>query len=194
MKLLLKEKLISLVLIYGIIFIPMWLMFFVGRVIPVEHFLGIEPRTFQFKELFGIFFSWLAHYNLMHITNNSIMLLGLLCPVVIFERKPYHLLISLIGLSGFLTWLLGGNNTLHFGASGLVFAIFSYITASLLLNKRVEYLIPIAFFSLYYGVAYFTSFAQGLVPTQFISFAAHFGGLVSGIIVVLIQKKIKRQI
>ena len=111
-----------------------------------------------------------------------------------YKRQPYHLLISLIGLSGFLTWLLGGNNTLHFGASGLVFAIFSYMTASLLLNKRVEYLIPIAFFSLYYGVAYFTSFAQGLIPTQFISFAAHFGGLVSGIIVVLIQKKIKRQI
>lgn len=188
MKILVKEKVLQVLLIYSAIFIPMWLAFAIGQILPIEIWFGIKPREFEFLQVIAIMFSWLPHYNLPHIMNNSVMLLGLLLPVILIEKNNSKIIISLIALSGFFTWLLGGNHTLHFGASGLVFALFSYICSSVLINRKFMYLIPIIISSLYYGLTYFTSFFHGLIPNDFVSFAAHFGGLLSGIIICGYQK------
>jgi len=180
---------------FGLIYLPMWIIFIFSHIIPgnfTELFLGIRPITFSFNQIFAILGSWIPHASYTHIINNSIVLFGLLLSITCIERKPVRLTAILIAFSGFLTWLLGSTNSLHIGASGLVFAVFGYICSSLVVSKKWLYLLPIIFFMLYYGLSYFTSMFSGLIPSQYVSFAAHFGGLIAGIITGIFYERVKK--
>lgn len=179
----------------GLIYLPMWIVFIFSNIIPgnlTDVLLGIKPRTLSFNQVFAILGSWIPHASYTHIINNSIVLFGLLLSIASIERKPVRLTAILITFSGFLTWLLGSSHSLHIGASGLVFALFGYICSSLVVSKKWLYFLPIGFFMLYYGLSYFTSMFSGLIPTQYVSFAAHFGGLVAGIITGIFYERVKK--
>lgn len=154
------------------LYIPMWGFFLCNSIMnnKINIFLAIRPRIFSFSQIFSIFCSWIPHVNYTHIINNSIVLLGLALSIAIIEKKPLKLIWILIPLSGLFTWILGGANTAHIGASGLIFAMFGYIISSLLIAKKWKYLFPIIFFLFYYGLNYITSFFHGLIPSQFVSF------------------------
>lgn len=191
-----QKKLKTTAILFGAIYIPMWAIFIITNIIPgnaIKLFFGVQPRIFSWTQPFAIIGSWLPHVSYTHIINNSIMLFALLLSVCLIERRPIRLTAILIAFSGLLTWLLGSNHSLHVGASGLVFALFGYICSSLVLSRKWAYLIPILFFSLYYGASYFTSMLGGLIPNQYVSFAAHFGGLISGIITGFLYERIKKQ-
>lgn len=190
-----KNKFKDVGLTLGVIYIAMWLVFIFSRIIPgnvIELLLGIRPRTFSFNQIIAIFGSWMPHASYTHIINNSIVLFGLLLSVALIEKKPVRLTAILIVFSGLLTWLLGSNNSLHIGASGLVFALFGYICSSLFISKKWLYIAPILFFMIYYGLSYFTSMFSGLIPSQYISFAAHFGGLISGVITGIFYERVQK--
>jgi len=182
-------------LTFSLIYLPMWIVFIFSNLIPgnlTDLLLGIRPRTFSFNQIFAILGSWIPHASYTHIINNSIVLFGLLLSIASIERKPVRLTAILIAFSGLLTWLLGSSHSLHIGASGLVFALFGYICSSLIVSKKWLYLLPISFFMLYYGLSYFTSMFSGLIPNQYTSFAAHFGGLVAGIITGMFYERVKK--
>ncbi len=64
---------------YGFIFIPMWLIYMINNMMlssSMSMFFGINPRVFELSELFAINFSWMAHSDFSHISNNSMVLLG----------------------------------------------------------------------------------------------------------------------
>lgn len=189
---LIKEKSRNIVLAYAIVFVPMWTIFALGHYANLSSFsfLGIQPRTLDFSEIMSVMGSWLVHADESHIINNSLGLLGLVFFVALFEKNLFKLFFLLTFTSGFSTWLLGAPQTIHIGASGLLFALFGYVLGSAFTGRRWIYLIPIAVAFFYYGIAYYESFLNGLMIKEDVSFAAHFGGLVSGILVgIYFEKK-----
>lgn len=176
---------------YAIIFIPMWTLFIFNNLLLSDYLSnigGIHPRTVSILGFTEIMTSWMFHgsgdignpnsHIYDHILGNSIALLGLLFIVGLIESKPIKLLAILIFGSGLATWLIGSNNTVHIGASGLIFALFGYILSSVLFGRRWVYLIPIFLM----GGEYFYSLKAGLIPQDGVSFSAHFGGFIAGII------------
>lgn len=185
----------SVILAFLFIYPSMWIMFFIESAIPgqwLEMIFGVQPRTFSFVEIFGIMGSWLSHGNYQHIINNSISMAPLLFFVSAFEKNIFKLLALLILVSGLSTWLLGAPNSIHIGASGLVFALFGYILAALFISGKLIYLIPVIWFAGYYGLGFYSSFFHGLIPQEGISFAGHFGGLVGGGLVGSYYQKEKK--
>lgn len=146
---------------------------------------GIRPRTVDFSSFYGVVFGWTMHSNYEHIHNNVLILLQLMLPFVFFERRPVSMFALLVLLSGFAVWLTGTHNSIHIGASGVIFALIGYIfTAAWFSNywlTKIVYIIV----TLIFGLEYWYIVRQGVIPQEGISFAGHFGGLMSGIIVAL---------
>lgn len=86
---------------------------------------GIYPRTLS--GLKGIVFSPFLHGNLEHLYNNSIPLFFLVMALRYFYREQsLQVLVLGIMLSGFGTWLIG-RESMHIGASGLIYVLVSFI-------------------------------------------------------------------
>lgn len=176
----------QLVLTMSFIYIPIWSVFFLNFIIPDQvlyPLLGIHPRNIDLFTPFSFIGSWLVHVNYNHILNNSISIFWLTFFIGLFEKNSFKLLFILIATSGFSTWLIGSSHSVHIGASGLIFAMFGYIISATFLGKKWIYLIPIIISFIYYGFIYFSSFIKGMIPQDGISFAGHFGGFISGLIV-----------
>lgn len=162
----------------------MWLFYFISEIFPIIKFsVGISPRDVSIFEIISILGSWLAHDSIEHIKGNSISLFTLIIFIAYIEKNPFKLIGVLIFVSGVSTWLLGSNNSLHIGASGLVYACFGYLISACFLGKRWIYLFPMIVLFFIFGRSYIYSFLQGLIPQEGISFSGHFGGLISGFFV-----------
>ncbi len=196
-----KNKSKEIAILYAIILIPMWSVFLINTLLmddALNRLGGIHPRDLSFLGIIEIFTSWMFHSGgnrgvtgnsiFSHIMGNTQILIPLIFIVGIFEKRPLVLIASLIGASGFATWLLGAPNSLHVGASGLVFAMFGYIVASIFLARRWLYLIPV----IATGGTYLYSIKMGLIPQSGTSFAAHFGGLIGGIAVAYCIGKVQK--
>lgn len=188
-----KNKSKSMFFVYLVVIVPMWLVFLINNEM-LHHVVqngGVFPRTLSIMGLVGIFTSWMFHSDFQHIVGNTQVLLTLLFFVSLIEKKPLTVIFSLITISGVFTWLLGAPNTMHIGASGLVFALMGYLFASIVFAKRWMYIV--ALFAM--GADYVYCIKAGLIPQASISFAAHFGGLMGGILVAyLIGKYAKKQV
>lgn len=153
---------------------------------------GIRPRTVDFASFYGVVFSWTMHSNYEHIHNNVWTLLQLMFPFVIFERRPVGMFALLVLFSGFTVWLTGTPNSVHIGASGIIFALIGYIFTSAWFSNRWLTKIVYIVVTLMFGLEYWYVVRQGLIPQEGISFAGHFGGLVSGIVVALAFSRRKK--
>jgi membrane associated rhomboid family serine protease len=88
--------------------------------------LGIRPR--RLIGLRGILFAPLLHGNLGHLAANTIPLLVLGWLIMLNGLNTFLTVTAIVWvISGIGTWLLGGYNTNHIGASGLVFGYFGYL-------------------------------------------------------------------
>jgi membrane associated rhomboid family serine protease len=186
----------QILLAYTFIFLPMWSIFLLKDQMHLSsfEFLGVHPRSFHFADVLGIMGSWMVHSDSNHIIGNSIGLVGLLFFIALFETRILTLFFGLILTSGISTWLLGAPNTVHIGASGLLFAMFGYILASACTGRRWIYFVPIIAAASYFGFAYYGAFLNGLMVKEDVSFAAHFGGLLSGILLgVYFEKEEKAE-
>ena len=176
---------------------------------------GIYPRTFSLESIYGIAMSWTMHGDWNHLRNNLLILIQLIIPFVIFEKALVKKFWQLVLVSGCTTWILGGNNTIHIGASGLIFALIGYIlstgiyTVFNLLHFKItkENLKSLQYGNkydtmkgfIYFGLScfailelgYLQSILHGLFPqsSDSISLSAHFGGLIGGILVGWLNSK-----
>lgn len=173
---------------------------------------GVKPRTFSLEALYGVAMHWTMHSSWEHIRNNSLFLIQLIPPFIIFEQKPIKRCIQLILIAGSFTWLFGAPHTNHVGASGLVFALIGYIFMTGIVTlrfffrknhwyERVKGLI-------YFGLScfailelrYLDSIWYGIFPeanntsADHISIAGHLGGLIAGMLIAFYYKpKSKKQ-
>ncbi|WP_035678213.1 rhomboid family intramembrane serine protease [Flavobacterium limnosediminis] len=86
---------------------------------------GIYPRSFSGMR--GIVFSPFLHGDLQHIYNNSIPIFLLVMALRYFYREQsLQVLVLGILMSGFGTWLIG-RESMHIGASGLIYVLVSFM-------------------------------------------------------------------
>lgn len=137
---------------------------------------GVFPRTI--KGMRGIFFSPFLHGDWKHVLNNSIPIIVLGTSLRYFYKtiaKEVFLWSWL--MSGIWLWSIG-RESYHIGASGIVYALVSFLFFSGLFRKHTK-LMAISFFVVFlYG-----SMVWGLFPIQeHISWEGHLSGALAGII------------
>lgn len=158
----------------------MWVVFVVDLLLPGITFnhLGIQPR--KLAGLSGIVFAPVLHGSLVHIISNTIPLLVLCVLVRVSVGSSQLLLVMLCGAvgSGLGAWVFGTGGYVV-GASGVVFALIGYLLADAWFSPSLRSW-GIAVVSL---ALYGSALLSLLSFLPFISWAGHFWGLVSGIVV-----------
>ena len=163
-----REELKSILIFVGII----WLVFILDRFLPLEK-LGLIPR--EFGSIFGIAAMTFLHGDFAHIMSNFVPLVVMLLLLSGSRANSIVIVASIIGIGGLLLWLFGRGNTLHIGASLLVFGLAVFLIVSGILEKRI---VPMLI-SLFVAVTYGGILLSGVVPgQQGVSWEGHlFGGI-----------------
>lgn len=137
--------------------------------------LGIIPR--HVDGLRGILFAPLLHAGFNHLLANTLPLLlfGFLVMLRYQRRFPF-ISIVIILVSGLGTWLIAPANTLHIGASGLIFGYFAFLVVSAWYERSFASVSLAVLVILLYG-----SILWGVLPAgNDISWQGHFFGLIGG--------------
>lgn len=148
----------------------------------LSHF-GVYPR--EIFGLKGIFFSPFLHGDIEHLANNSIALLILL-PILRYFYKEQSFLVLFLGIlfSGLGTWLLGRPNY-HIGASGLIYALVSFIFFKGIFTKYYR-LVALSFtVVILYGGSVWYMFPH---VKEGISWEGHLAGFSVGLVLALLLK------
>jgi membrane associated rhomboid family serine protease len=138
---------------------------------------GIEPRDVD--GLDGIVFAPFLHGGFDHLIGNTIpfLLLGLAIAIGGLARvATVTAIVAVVG--GFGTWLIAPANTVHIGASGIVFGYASYLVARGLYSRSLAQIVLGVVVLAVWG----TTLLQGLVPEDGISWQGHLFGAVGGVL------------
>jgi membrane associated rhomboid family serine protease len=148
----------------------------------LSHF-GIYSR--EVYGLKGILFSPFLHGDIEHLANNSIALFVLL-PILRYFYKEQSFVVLFIGIlfSGLGTWLLG-RPSYHIGASGLIYALVSFIFFKGIFTKYYR-LVALSFtIVILYGGSVWYMFPN---VKEGISWEGHLAGFIVGLALALVLK------
>ena len=137
---------------------------------------GIEPR--QVDGLDGIVLAPFLHGGFGHLVGNTIpfLLLGAAIALGGLGRvAAVTVIVALVG--GLGTWLTGPEDTVHIGASGVVFGYAAYLVTRFWWTRRA---LDLGLALLVLGV-YGTTLLVGLVPTPGVSWQGHLFGALGGV-------------
>ena len=177
----------SVILIPFLLVLTLWILFWVDIRFHLNLVqFGIYPRTFS--GLIGIVCSPFLHGNLEHLYNNSIPMLILLAALRYFYRDLFFkILVNGILLSGLITWIIG-RDSIHIGASSLIYVLTSFIFFKGIRSKYYRLVALSLLVVLVYGSMVWYIFP---IINEGISWEGHLSGLISGIVFALIYKTSK---
>jgi len=136
---------------------------------------GIRPR--RVDGLDGVVLSPFLHGGFGHLIANTVpfvVLGGAIC--LGSRRRFFHVTVIVAIVAGLGTWLTGQTNSIHIGASGLVFGYVLYLVSRGIFARKVTYLLGGALvLSVYGGVLW------GLLPTPGVSWQGHLFGAAGGV-------------
>jgi membrane associated rhomboid family serine protease len=155
-----------------------WILELVDRVAyggTLDRF-GIQPR--EVGRLWGILVAPLLHVGWVHLASNTgpFIVLGWL---VLLRGIRDFVVVSVcaILIGGLGVWIFGAANSIHVGASGVVFGYLGYLLARGYFERSVWSVVLAIGAGILYG-----SVLWGLVPGQRgISWEGHLFGLVGGV-------------
>lgn len=155
----------------------LWAVFTVDHVlIPIDlRLLGLVPR--EPERLWAILTSPFLHGHQAHLIGNSIPLL--IFGWLVMRRGTRRFVTAsafIIVVGGFFLWLIG-RPALHIGASGWVFGLWGLIIADGWYERTPTAILTSVLVVLLYG-----GMVWGLLPQATVSFEAHLGGLVAGVL------------
>lgn len=157
----------------------MWFIEIIDRLLfggSLDRF-GVVPR--QWSGLAGIIFSPLLHGNFAHLLANSVpfIILGFL--ITLRHEKQFPAITIVIALvSGFGTWLTAPSNTVHIGASGLIFGYLAYLVVNAWYERSLASIALAVLVIVVYG-----GLLVGVLPSGgTVSWQGHLFGLVGGIV------------
>ena len=144
---------------------------------------GVLPRNLN--GLIGILFSPLIHSDVNHLLSNSFPVI-ILCLLIFnfYNQIAKKIFIYLYFISGLWLWCIG-RESFHIGASGLIYAMASFLFFSGILRKNSQ-LSAVALLVIFiYGGLFW-----GLFPIhKNISWEGHLTGFIAGILVSFIFRK-----
>lgn len=150
---------------------------------------GIRPRSIT--GLRGILFAPFLHGGLAHIVANTIPFLTLGWLIMLRETSDFFVVTAMTMLvSGLGTWLIGPTNSIHIGASGLVFGYLGF----LLLRGYFERSVTAILFSIIVGSLY-GGLLWGVLPLQYgISWQGHLFGFIGGVMAARLVGRRKQRL
>jgi membrane associated rhomboid family serine protease len=139
--------------------------------------LGIEPR--ETDGLIGVGTAPFLHAGFGHLLSNTLpfVVLGLAIAFEGIKRLAAVTLIVML-VSGLGTWLFAPANSIHIGASGVVFGYAAYLIVRGVFNRSLGQLALAAVVVLFLGGA----LLGGLVPRAGVSWQGHLFGAVGGVL------------
>jgi membrane associated rhomboid family serine protease len=138
---------------------------------------GVIPRTVD--GLWGILFAPFIHANAAHLIANTVPLLVLGWLVLLRDARHFIpvTLLSMLG-AGLCAWLLGAPNSVHIGASGVVFGYFGFLMLAGWFARSAASIAISLLVTVVWG-----GLVLGVLPGQpGISWQAHLGGFVGGVL------------
>lgn len=155
----------------------MWLAFAMEYYLEVDFgYLGIYPRTLT--GLVGVLMAPLVHGNFNHLMSNSIPLLVLGGSLFFFfPAIALRVFLQCYFFTNFLVWIFG-RPFYHIGASGLIYALASFLVFYGLFKRNFKSVIISAIVIFSYG-----GMAYGLLSfDERISWESHLMGAVVGLV------------
>ncbi|GAB7527351.1 rhomboid family intramembrane serine protease [Paraburkholderia sp. 2C] len=166
------------VLVLALFVGSIWAVFIVTAAMPALQLYrhGVVPRTLS--GLQGILFEPWLHASLGHIAANTggLIVLGWFC---MWPRISNFVSATVAGMlgGGFCAWLFGAPDSVHLGASGLVFAYAAYLVACGFYTRNLASILIAAFVGFSYGL----TMLLGLLPLYpGVSWQSHVGGALGG--------------
>jgi membrane associated rhomboid family serine protease len=171
-----KDQLKTRLQILGISAIALWVIQIINAILGHRFWqFGIIPRNLI--GLRGILFAPLIHGSFRHLIANTVPFLilgGLVMVRRIMDLFTVSLIVILLG--GFGTWLFAGSNTVHVGASGLVFGYLGYLLCRGYFEQSWSAITLSVLVVMAYG-----GMLWGVLPSMpYISWQSHLFGLISG--------------
>lgn len=153
-----------------------WTVYIVDTILPIDlRGFGIIPRNIH--GLIGIAFAPFLHTNLSHIVANSIALFILLGITYSYNRKlAIGAIIMIIIVGGLGVWVFGANS-IHIGASGLIFGLIGYLLFIGIYRHDAKAILISIIVAIFYGI----TLLMLLQVQQGISWSGHFFGFIGGI-------------
>ena len=178
-----KKKILSTLFIPFLFLLLMWLV----KIIEVNFQIsfvryGVFPQTID--GLKGILFSPFIHKDFTHLINNSypILILGGML-FALYHKIATQLFVWLYFIAGFWLWVIG-RPSFHIGASGLIYALASFLLVSGIIRKDPRLTAVSMLVIFLYG-----SMIWGLLPTKGpISWEGHLAGFIAGILVAIFYR------
>lgn len=174
-----------------ILVMTMWVAYFfnINYHWHLEEF-GLQPQTLQ--GLRGILLMPFLHENFEHLFSNSIPLLVAGSFLFYYFKNWTWLITGVVWLmGGLILWFIGEPNSIHIGASGLVYGLVFFLLVSGIIRGHRNLAAVALLMVFLYG-----SLVWGLFPDyvrlmkENISWEGHLGGAISGMVMafVLINK------
>jgi membrane associated rhomboid family serine protease len=138
---------------------------------------GIEPRDAD--GLPGVVFAPFLHSGFDHLFSNTIPFVVLGIAIALSGLARVVAVTAIVVLVGGLgTWLIAPENTIHIGASGIVFGYASYLIARGIFDRSLLELAMGAAVAVIWGGV----LLGGLVPQDGISWQGHLFGAIGGVV------------
>jgi membrane associated rhomboid family serine protease len=150
---------------------------------------GIRPHDPE--SLIDIVTAPFLHGSLEHLASNALPLFSLGFIAAVTGTKRFLLMTATVIIVGGLgVWFFAPPDTLHVGASGVVFGYFGYLLMRGLIDRRPVDLVVSLGIALSYGYAMWNSIGYG---TAGISWQGHVSGFVGGLVAAFVFREQRRR-
>lgn len=167
--------------------VVIWAVFLLDWLMPADfNEYGLIPRSLS--GAIGVISMPFLHNDWGHLTGNTVPLIVLLCLLAGARANSLSIVPQLVVASGVLLWMFGRNSAgdgrtmVHVGASGLVFALITFLIVSGIQERRFTAFLM----SLAVGLLYGTTLLTGMLPLtvpEGVSWDGHLYGAIAGFLV-----------
>ena len=148
---------------------------------------GIQPRNIT--GLGGLVFAPFLHGGFPHLIANTIPFVTLGWLTMIQETSDFYIVSIIAAIFGGLgVWLLGGSNSIHIGASILIYGYLGFLLLRGYFQKNLPSIVlSVIVFFLYGGLIF------GIFPSRMgVSWEGHLFGFIGGAIAAWVISKEKK--
>ena len=158
----------------------MWASEILDLILPLSFDqFGIRPR--QLDHLQGIVLSPFLHLGFGHLLTNTVSLLVLGSMLALSTRHLWLVTGGVVLLGGLGVWLLGGPNTVHIGASGVVYGYAAFLAVYGFIARRFGQALLGMLVIVVYG-----SMIWGVLPIrEGVSWQGHLFGAAAGVLLAV---------